>query len=87
MDSECEETDSDQAEGGGMAAGDESEQGQDEARREGSQDPRPGNFGGVPECDTADEEKKKDGKGTLDHTFASPWAAGLARDPLIAHSQ
>jgi hypothetical protein len=36
--------------------------------REGSQDPRPGNFGGVPEYDTADEEKKKDGKGTFDHS-------------------
>jgi hypothetical protein len=87
VDSECEEADSDQAEGGGMPARDESEQGQDEAGREGSQDPRPGNFVGVPEYDTADEKKKKNGKGTLDHTFTLPWAAGFVRDWLIAHSQ
>ena len=87
LNSEGEETDSDQAEGGGMPPGGKSKKGKDEAGREGSQDPRPGDFGGVPEYDTADEEKKKDGKGTLDHTFASPWAAGLVRDSLIAHSQ
>jgi hypothetical protein len=84
---EGKETGPDQAEGGGMPPGDQSKQGKDEAGGEGSQDPRQGNLGGVPEYDTADEEKKKDGEGTLDHTFTLPWAAGSARESLIAHSQ
>jgi len=87
VDSKRKETEPDQAERRGMPAGDAGKQGENQAAGEESQDPRTVNFDGVPEDDTADEEKKKNGKGTLDHTLASPWAAGLVRDSLIAHSQ
>jgi hypothetical protein len=69
MDSEGEEAEPGQAECRGMPAGDVGKQGEDQAAGEGSQEPRTGNFGGVPEDDTADEEKKQDGKRPLDHAF------------------
>jgi hypothetical protein len=59
----------------------------DQADGEGSQDPRTGYLGGVSEDDTPDEEGKKDGKRTPDHTFSLPWAAGFVRNSLIAHLQ